>query len=163
MVFERFRKFVAWRKSEERARVEGQRIADFASFKDELRTPAALDPHYVMQGRVILMGSNEYGQLGCSLQKEDVREAGYMYTLYAVDGFRIRQLCAAPRGSFFVTNKFMFACGSNRVSELGLSSALTEVVVPRCLKTMRTQFIAQVQLLYLLGLHFYMFMYHLHL
>ncbi|CAD7945073.1 unnamed protein product [Amoebophrya sp. A25] len=143
MVFARFRKFVAWRKTEERARVEGQRIADFQRFKDELLTPAAQEPHYVMQGRVMLMGGNEYGQLGVSLQKEDVRELGYMYTLYAVDGFRIRQLCAAPRGSFFITNKFMYACGSNRVGELGLSMNFTEVVVPRCLKTMRTQQIAQ--------------------
>eukprot|EP00392_Amoebophrya_sp_AT5.2_P000618 g619.t1 len=143
MVFARFKKFVSWRKTEERARVEGQRIANFARFKDELLTDEALKPNYVMQGRVMIMGSNEYGQLGARLQKSDTREPGYIYTLYSVDGFRVRQLCAGPRGSFFVTNKFMFACGSNRVGELGLNPAFTEVVVPRCLKTMRTSVIAQ--------------------
>ncbi|CAD7957399.1 unnamed protein product [Amoebophrya sp. A120] len=143
MVFARFKKFVEWRKTEERARVEGQRMADFSRFKDELFTEAAHQPNYVMQGRVMIFGSNEFGQLGVRLQKTDIREPGYMYPLYAVDGFRIRQLCAGPRSSFFVTNRFMFSCGSNRVGELGLNPALTEVVVPRCLKTMRTNIIAQ--------------------
>lgn len=96
-VFRNLRNFVAEKRVEETKRVNGDRALAFSDIKKELTEKHAQLPSFVERGRVFVVGSNEFGQLGVCKRKEDVREIHTPMCVFAVDGDRIRQMVATPR------------------------------------------------------------------
>lgn len=91
-----------------------------------------------------MFGNNDFGQTGISLRKGDVVSGtGKIFIVYAVDGYRIRQILCGPRASFFITTQ-IWACGSNRCAELGLSARRAEFLAPSCVKTIRTENVVEI-------------------
>ena len=168
-VLQRFRKFVRWRKDQVQQRILGLAAEDYSELKADLSANLqTLSLDFVPKGRVLSFGLNEYGQLGVGKKEDEElggedaacagegrrrasggassstnKKSGEIDTIFSVDGQRLRQVLASSRSSFFVSNKFIFACGSNRHAELGTTN-LREVSIPTCLKTLRAEAIAQV-------------------
>ena len=65
------------------------------------------DTGFVLKGRILTFGNNDFGQLGVEVKEADHRH-GRMYTIHALDSFRTRQIMAGPKSSFFLTTKGEF-------------------------------------------------------